>query len=126
MGGIIFAVSVPPTHKMGSLVSSLCEIFLKKTIRISLEQETIWGLGTMMHVLVSEKVNNTIEGNIVRDFYNAYLKLTNLRKKMSDKLMEPSAYMFNVQGTLQPASIPKSAKTAKKSEFARKLRRNFI
>ena len=50
-----------------------------------------------MHVLVSEKVNNTIEETIVRTFYNAYVKLTNLITKMSDKLVEPSAYMVDVQ-----------------------------
>ena len=68
--------------------------FLKEKTRIFLKRETS-GLVAMMHVLVSEKINNNIEENIVRTFHNAYVKLTNLRAKMSDKLMEPSAYMVN-------------------------------
>ena len=86
-----------------------------------MELDTNWGLGRIMHVLVSEKVNNTIEETIVMTFYNTYSKLNNLRTKISDKLMEPSAYMVDVQGTLQPASIPKSAKTAKNSEFVKEI-----
>ena len=48
-----------------------------------------------------------------------------LRTKISDKLMEPSAYMVDVQCTLQPASIPKSAKTAKNSEFVKEIEKEF-
>ena len=95
--------------------TSQCSVdlnFLKNTIRIFLEQETS-GLVAMMHVLVSEKVNNTIKGTIVKTFYNAYVKLTNLRKKMSDKLMKPSAYMVNVKGTFDQhpsLGVPKQQK----------------